>query len=93
MLNKNQNQVIPVEESEDPALSISISSSDNEYSDDLAHAPPQLVREVEIVHSLREPNDSDASLGETNMVKFKNLHQKDASLDANPPALVAPLVS
>ena len=56
-----------------PALPISISSLDNEHSDDLAYVLPQHVGEVEIAHSFREANDSDASLGETNMVKFKNL--------------------
>ena len=85
--------MLPVVEPEEPALPISISSSDNEHLNDLAHAPPQLARKVEIVHSFREPNDSEASSGEVNMVKFKNLHQKDTPLAANPPTIAAPPVS
>ena len=40
VLNRNKNRVILVVELEDSALLISISSSNNELSNDLAHAPP-----------------------------------------------------
>ena len=68
-----------VVESEESALPISILNSDNKYSDDLAYVPPQLVRKVRMVHSFREANDSDASLGKTNIVKFKNFTQKQST--------------
>ncbi|GFZ08918.1 hypothetical protein Acr_20g0007260 [Actinidia rufa] len=54
MMNRRWGRVIPAVEPENPALQISISSSDNEHSDDLAHALLQPAREVEIVHSFRE---------------------------------------
>ena len=51
------------------------------------------MREVEIVYSFREPNNSKVSSGEANMVKFKNLCQKDTPSATNPPAIVALPVS
>ena len=71
VLNKRQNRVLLVVEPEVPTLPISISSSDNEHSDNLAYAPPQSMKEVEIIHSFREANDSDVSSNETN--KFQNM--------------------
>ena len=63
--------MLPVLEPEVPALSISILSSNNEHSDNLAYAPPPSMKEVEIIHSFREANDSDVSSNETN--KFQNM--------------------
>ena len=51
------------------------------------------MKEVEIVHSFRKANNSDASLGETNMVKFKNLNQKKTAPISNTSAIAAPLFS
>ena len=74
------------------ALPISILSSNNEHSDNLVYAPLQPVREVEIVHSFKEANDSDMSVEETNMVRFKTLGQKKTMLTITPPVVVAPPV-
>ena len=69
------------------ALPLFISRLDNEHSDDLAYAPPQLVGEVDIAHSFREANDSDGSSGKTNMVRFQTLGQKKTVPTANPPTI------
>ena len=63
----------PVVDPKAPALPISISSSDNEHSDDFAHTPLQHVKGVKIVHSVGQAHDSGTSLEDTNMVRFKNL--------------------
>ena len=73
VLNRRRNQVIPMIELEASALPVFISNSNNDHSDDLAYTTPQLVGEVEIAHSFREANDSNASSGETNMVRFRPL--------------------
>ncbi|GFZ06535.1 hypothetical protein Acr_18g0007050 [Actinidia rufa] len=62
VLNKRQNPVIRVVKLGVPASPISISSSDNEHSDDLAYTPLQSVQEVEIVHSFREADNLNTSL-------------------------------
>ncbi|GFZ19131.1 hypothetical protein Acr_27g0008700 [Actinidia rufa] len=66
VLNRRLGRVISAVELEDPALPISISSSDNEHLDDLALALPQFMREVKAV----EPN-----LGEANIIRFRNLNK------------------
>ena len=73
VLNRRQNWMIPVIELKVLALPISILSSDNQHSEDLAYASLWLIRKVEIAHSFKEANDSDTSIGETNMVKFRTL--------------------
>ncbi|GFZ03548.1 hypothetical protein Acr_16g0001720 [Actinidia rufa] len=60
----NRNRVPPLAEPKVPAGLISILSSDNKHSNDLAFALLQLSGEVEIVHSFREDNNTDASSGE-----------------------------
>ncbi|PSS07836.1 Cortactin-binding protein like [Actinidia chinensis var. chinensis] len=59
-------------EPEDPALPISISSSDNEHLNDLARAPPQSMREVEAIGSRS---------GETNIMRFRNLKKATPATD------------
>ncbi|GFS32684.1 hypothetical protein Acr_00g0024020 [Actinidia rufa] len=61
-----------VVEPEDPALPISISSSNNEHLNDLAHAPPQSVREVEAI---------GLSSGEANIMRFRNLKKATPATD------------
>ena len=73
VLNKNQNQLIPVIELKAPILLISISSLNNEHTDDLIYALPRAMGEVEVVHYFREAYDFNGSSGKANMVKFKNL--------------------
>ena len=46
--------------------------------------------EVEITHSFKEANNSDASSCETNMVNFKTLGQKKTMSATNPPVIAAP---
>ncbi|GFY92441.1 hypothetical protein Acr_08g0008370 [Actinidia rufa] len=60
---------------------------------DLAYTPLQLAREVEITHSFREGNDSDASLGETNMGRFRTLGQKKFVLATDPTVIAVPPIS
>ena len=46
--------------------------------------------EVEITHSFKEANNSDASSCETNMVNFKTLGQKKTMSATNPLVIAAP---
>ena len=85
--------MIPMIELEASALPIFISNSNNEHSDDLAYTTPQLVGEVEISHSFREANDSNASSGETNMVRFRTLGQNKTALATDPPIIAAPPIN
>ena len=85
--------MIPAVEPKVLALPISISSSDNEHSDNLAYAPPQLVGKVKIAHSFGEANDSDTSSGKFNKVRFRTLGQKKNTPVADPPAIAASLIS
>ncbi|GFZ14474.1 hypothetical protein Acr_24g0006640 [Actinidia rufa] len=70
VLNRRQNLMVYVVELGVPASPISISSLNNEHSDDLAYAPLQPAREVKIVYSFREAHDSGTSSEETNMLEL-----------------------
>ena len=72
-LKRRRNRVPPLAEAKVPIVPISISSSENEHSNDLAFAPLQLAGEVEITHSFKERYDKDMSSGKINMGKFRTL--------------------
>ena len=78
---------------EAPIITISILSSDNEHSDDLAFVPLQLAGDIEIAHSFREGYDTNASSSEINMGGFKTLGQKNSVLVASPLTIDVPLIS
>ncbi|PSS07752.1 Hyphal wall protein [Actinidia chinensis var. chinensis] len=64
VLNRIRGRVIPLVKLEDPTLPTSISSLDNEHSDNLARVPPQSMIEVEAV---------GLSSGKADIMRFRNL--------------------
>ena len=82
VLNRRQGQAVSLVKPIDPALPISISSSDNEHPDDLAHARPSSVGEAQ---------DVGLSLVGADTIRFRNLKKK--SMPATDPAIIVPLVS
>ena len=74
-MNRQRNWVPPTAETEVPTEPIDILRLDNEHSNDLAYALLQFTREVKIAHSFKEDNNTNVSLSETNMVRFRTLGQ------------------
>ncbi|GFZ14413.1 hypothetical protein Acr_24g0006030 [Actinidia rufa] len=87
VLNRQRNWVPPLVEQVVFVRPIFIFNLDNEHSDDLAYAPLQLAREVEIDHNFREGNDFDTTSSETNIGRLKTQGQKKSTLTADPSAI------
>ncbi|GFS42840.1 hypothetical protein Acr_00g0082000 [Actinidia rufa] len=68
-------------------------SSDSKEEEGEEVVSQLLVGKVEIAHSFKEANDSDASSGETNMVSFKTLDQKKSTPVVDPPTITGPPIS
>ena len=84
MLNRRWGQVISEIEPKDSTLPISISSSDNEHSYDLARFPPQSVREVESVRP---------SSVESDIIRFRNLKKATPVVDPYHGSFSCPLTN
>ena len=84
ILNRNKIKVIPVVKLKVASLPISISSSDDEHSNDLACAPLRPMSGAKILHLFGEASDSE--------MRFRNLKKKTTSA-TDPPAITAPSVN